>query len=143
MANREEMSGRWNEISGRLKERWGQLTDNDLQRAKGSTDQLVGVVQQKTGAARKEIEEFIDGLFDNGMLEKASQSVQHYGERAQQMASDAGEYMRDQGRRMSQHSGDFSAKLSQTVRDRPTQSLAIVFGLGVVAGAVFFLGRNR
>ena len=56
MSNRQQIMGHWNEVKGRLKEHWGELTDDDLQQAEGSTDQLVGVVQQKTGAARSEVE---------------------------------------------------------------------------------------
>ena len=36
MVKREEIQGRWNEVKGRLKEHWGQLTDDELQQAKGS-----------------------------------------------------------------------------------------------------------
>ena len=143
MANREQIRGHWNEITGRLKEHWGQLTDDDLQRAEGSADQLVGVVQQKTGAGRSEIEDFIDSLFNRGLGDRAAETVQQYSDTAQQMAADASDYVKEQARRVAAQAGDYPAKVVDTVRARPAESLAIVFGLGVAAGALLFLGRKR
>jgi len=50
--NQQTLEGNWNEIKGKLHERWGQLTQDDLQRARGDVDQLVGLIQRKTGEAR-------------------------------------------------------------------------------------------
>ncbi len=143
MANREQIRGNWNEIAGRLKEHWGQLTDDDLQRAKGSADQLVGVVQQKTGAARSEVEQFINGLFNSGFGERAADTASQYLDSAQQMAAEASEYARDRAHRIAAQSSDYSARLVNTVRERPTESLAIMFGLGIAAGALLFFTRKR
>ncbi len=143
MANREELRGHWNEITGRLKEHWGQLTDDDLRRAEGSTDQLIGVVQQKTGAARSEVEDFIESLLSSGLGDRAMETVHHYSDAAQQMAAEASEYAKERARRFAEQSGDYKAKLVDTVRSRPAESMAIVFGLGIAAGAFLFLGRKR
>ncbi|TWU25126.1 hypothetical protein Pla52o_14240 [Novipirellula galeiformis] len=143
MANREQIRGHWNEVKGRLKEHWAQLTDDDLRRAEGSTDRLVGVVQQKTGATRNEVEKFIDSLFGASMGDQAAQKVQQYSDAAQQMASDAGQYARDQAKRFAAQSGDLSATVNETVRKRPGESLAIAFGLGIAAGAILFMGRKK
>jgi uncharacterized protein YjbJ (UPF0337 family) len=50
------MKGKWNEFKGKAKERWGELTDDDLDRVEGRRDQLVGLVQQKYGRSREEAE---------------------------------------------------------------------------------------
>ncbi len=144
MANREQIKGHWNEVKGRLKEHWGQLTDDDLRRAEGSTDQLVGVVQQKTGATKSEIEKFIDTVLGSGSLgEQAAETVQQYADAAQTAASDAAQYARDNYKRLAAQSGDYGAKVADTVRSRPGESIAIAFGLGIAAGALFFLGRKK
>jgi uncharacterized protein YjbJ (UPF0337 family) len=44
------------QIRGRVKERWGWLTDDDLDRIEGKRDQLLGVVQKRYGVARDEAE---------------------------------------------------------------------------------------
>ncbi len=78
MANRDQLRGQWNEVKGRLKENWGQLTDDDLSRAEGSADRLVGVVQQKTGAAKNEIEAFLDSVLSGKFSEHASETASQY-----------------------------------------------------------------
>lgn len=143
MPNRDQLKGHWNEVTGRLKEHWGQLTDDDLSRAEGNADQLIGLVQQKTGATRNEIEKFIDGLLNGSAGERASEAVQHYASAAQGMADEATRYAREQARRFSEQSGDYTARVAETVRARPAESIAIAFGLGIAAGALFFLGRKR
>lgn len=48
--------GKWNEIKGKVKEQWGDLTDDDLDRIEGQRDQLIGAIQQRYGKAREEAE---------------------------------------------------------------------------------------
>lgn len=143
MANRDEIKGHWNEVKGRLKEHWGQLTDDDLRRAEGSTDRLVGVVQQKTGATKNEVEKFLDSVLSGSFGEQAAETVQQYADAAQAAAADAAAYARQKYERIASQSGDYGAKLADTVRTRPGESLAIAFGLGIAAGALFFFGRKR
>ena len=60
------LKGNWNQVKGMLKERYGQLTDNDLAVAEGRLDQLLGRIQEKTGKTteqlKEEIEEFTSKL---------------------------------------------------------------------------------
>ena len=49
-------------VSGQVKEKWGNLTDDDLQIQGGNVDQVVGKIQQKTGETREAIEEFLNNL---------------------------------------------------------------------------------
>ncbi len=50
------IQGKWKEVKGQAKEKWGKLTDDDLDRIEGQRDQLVGRVQQKYGVAKDEAE---------------------------------------------------------------------------------------
>ncbi len=54
------IEGNWKEWQGAAREKWGELTDNELQEAKGEREQLVGLVQQKYGYAREEAEKQVD-----------------------------------------------------------------------------------
>jgi uncharacterized protein YjbJ (UPF0337 family) len=51
-----ELKGDWNIVKGKLKQKYGQLTDNDLQYAKGQETELVGRIQKRTGQTKEEIE---------------------------------------------------------------------------------------
>jgi uncharacterized protein YjbJ (UPF0337 family) len=60
MSNRDVWEGRWKQVRGKVKETWGTLTDDDLDKAEGNRDQLIGKIQEKTGQARQDIERQID-----------------------------------------------------------------------------------
>ena len=55
--NRDIFDGKWMQIQGVVKQRWGDLTDNDLQKVQGRYDQFVGLLQEKYGHSRKTAEE--------------------------------------------------------------------------------------
>ncbi|TWU08435.1 CsbD family protein [Stieleria varia] len=143
MVTRQEIAGKWNEVKGRLKEHWAELTDEDFRNVQGSAERLVGVVQQKTGARKSEIESFIDGIFSGNVAERASEAVGHYADSAQQVASDAADYARKNYRKFAASTDEYSQRVSETVRSRPVESLAIAFGVGIAAGALLFFGRKR
>ena len=54
--NWEQIAGNWKQAKGTVKEKWGQLTDDDLTMIAGKRDQLVGRVQERYGIAKEEAE---------------------------------------------------------------------------------------
>lgn len=58
--NKLEMKGNWNIIKAKLKQKWADLTDDDLQYAEGKQEEMLGRIQKRTGATREAIEEEID-----------------------------------------------------------------------------------
>lgn len=54
--NRDQVEGQWKQYKGKVKEKWGKLTDDDLDVIEGKRDQLVGKVQERYGIAREEAE---------------------------------------------------------------------------------------
>ncbi len=59
-ATTDKMKGNWNLIKGKLKQEYGDLTDDDLTYTEGKEDELIGRIQKKTGKAKDEIKKFID-----------------------------------------------------------------------------------
>ena len=57
-----EMKGGWNELKGKIKQAYGDLTDDDLVREEGKDDELLGKLQQKTGKGREELVKWINDL---------------------------------------------------------------------------------
>jgi uncharacterized protein YjbJ (UPF0337 family) len=55
-ASRQKWEGRWDQLVGKVKKIWGNVTDDDLLRVKGDYEQLVGVIKERTGKAQEEIE---------------------------------------------------------------------------------------
>ncbi len=60
--NELKIKGRWNEIKGNLKQKYGNLTDDDLAFAEGKEDELLGRLQQKTGKTKEQLIEEINKL---------------------------------------------------------------------------------
>lgn len=54
--NNEKIQGNWNIVKGKVKEQWGKLTDDDIDRVGGQFDQLVGEIQKRYGITREEAE---------------------------------------------------------------------------------------
>jgi uncharacterized protein YjbJ (UPF0337 family) len=52
--NNDQFRGQWKQIKGKLKERWGKLTDDDLDVIAGRRDQLLGRIQERHGIAKQE-----------------------------------------------------------------------------------------
>jgi uncharacterized protein YjbJ (UPF0337 family) len=55
-ATKQKWEGRWDQLKGRVKTIWGDITDDDLKRVEGNYDRMVGMLEEKTGKAREEIE---------------------------------------------------------------------------------------
>ena len=57
-----QFKGSWNEVKGKLKQKYGQLTDNDLAFAQGKDDELLGRLQQKLGKSKEDLRREIESL---------------------------------------------------------------------------------
>ncbi|MFT6089580.1 CsbD family protein [Sulfitobacter sp.] len=60
--NWDTVKGNWKQMTGKIKEEWGDLTDDDLTEAAGERDQLVGKIQAKYGIAKEEAEKQVDNF---------------------------------------------------------------------------------
>jgi uncharacterized protein YjbJ (UPF0337 family) len=57
-----QLKGSWNEVKGKLKQKYGQLTDDDLKFAEGKDDELLGRLQQKLGKTKEDLRKEIKSL---------------------------------------------------------------------------------
>lgn len=57
-----EIKGRWNELKGKVKQAYADLTDDDLTYAEGQEEELLGKLQTKTGKKREELVTWINKL---------------------------------------------------------------------------------
>jgi uncharacterized protein YjbJ (UPF0337 family) len=132
--NQQTLEGNWNEIKGRIHEKWGEVTKDELQRARGNFDQLVGVIQRKTGEAREQIEQFLDELTSGGAgaVGRVAERVRDYAAQAAGSVGDVTERAREAVR------GGFH-QTERMVQQRPMESMAVGFGAGLITGVVIGL----
>jgi len=62
MMNKQEFLGNWNETKGKLKQKFADLTDDDLLLVEGKQDELLGRLQKKMGKTKEEVEDLISKL---------------------------------------------------------------------------------
>lgn len=131
MVNQQTLQGNWNEIKGKLRSKWGQLTNDDVQSFNGNVDQLVGLIQRKTGEARSSIETYLEELTSNGSsgIAQATEAVRGY-------ATQAAERMQDTTRHAQESLRHGYEEAEHMIRERPVESLAVCFGAGVLVGVV-------
>jgi len=58
--NTDTLRGKWKQLKGKARQKWGKLTDDDLDRISGSRDELIGVLRERYGKSREEIEKEVD-----------------------------------------------------------------------------------
>jgi uncharacterized protein YjbJ (UPF0337 family) len=62
MSTKLEIKGNWNEIKGKLKQKYGQLTDDDLTFSQGKDEELLGRLQKRLGQTKEDIRKTIEAL---------------------------------------------------------------------------------
>jgi uncharacterized protein YjbJ (UPF0337 family) len=114
------LQAQWNELRGRVKERWRQLTDDDLRIPAGNVEHLVDLIQQKTGEGREAIEAFVKDMVSRGssIAAHAAQATGHYAHQAA-------------GRLRERYD-----RAEDAVRSSPARSVAAAFGIGLAAGLI-------
>ena len=127
----EEIQGNWKQLKGKLKERWGELTDNDFAAFGGDAEQLVGIIQQRTGESRAEIENYVEELLAEGSSVTGRVADAAVG--AYQTARDSVASAYD---RVSDSVRDGYAATERTIQEHPGKSLAVAFGVGMISGVI-------
>jgi uncharacterized protein YjbJ (UPF0337 family) len=146
------LQGNWNETKGKVKTKWGRLTDDDLTQVQGQKDRLVGVIQQKYGIAREKAEEQLDEFlssadsFVSRAKETAQDAVGKVKETAHDVVERGREYV-DQGRDYVERNvregrdyvqntsvSDMGRDLRDLIARNPVQSAILGIGLGFLIG---------
>jgi len=58
--NQDILQGKWKQVKGQVKQQWGKLTDNQLDRIEGRSEELVGLVQETYGYSRERAQKEVD-----------------------------------------------------------------------------------
>lgn len=119
----------WNDIRESLKSKWKQLSDNDLRGFKGSADELVQMIQRRTGQARTMIENQLEEVISQGR--SFQKQVGQYVSEAASQAGDACGASYDLAARKLR---DGYTQASEYAVKNPGAAVAILLGSGILAG---------
>lgn len=72
--NSDQLEGKWKQVKGEVREKWGQLTDDDIHVIAGRRDQLIGRIQERYGIAKEEAEREVDAFMKSLNTESARES---------------------------------------------------------------------
>jgi uncharacterized protein YjbJ (UPF0337 family) len=75
--NWDQVEGKWMQYKGKTKEKWGKLTDNDLDMIDGRRQVLIGKIQEHYGVAKEAAEKQADEFVKSLQLEDAEQEKAH------------------------------------------------------------------
>jgi uncharacterized protein YjbJ (UPF0337 family) len=130
-AAEQRLFGHWDSLKGKIKEHWGQITDDELAEVEGQYDQLVGLIQQKTGEARQQIKSIIDDIAEeySGAFDQAKVAAREYAEHANEALHQTAEQLRERAR-------EGYEQAHEVVRRRPAESVAVAFGTGLLVGVI-------
>jgi uncharacterized protein YjbJ (UPF0337 family) len=134
MSTEQQVLGNWNQLKGRIKQQWGQLTDDELQLVEGQFDELVGLIQQKTGQSRQEINQMVSKMNEEagGVMSRAAGTARHY-------VDEAGAKLRGATDQVRERAVERYGQAEDIVRHRPAESMAAAFTAGLLIGVAIGL----
>jgi uncharacterized protein YjbJ (UPF0337 family) len=62
--NRDTLKGQWMQLKGKVRQQWGQLTDDEIDQMQGNAEMLIGRIQERYGRSRDEAEREVDHWLD-------------------------------------------------------------------------------
>lgn len=150
MVNQQTLQGNWNEIQGKLRSKWGQLTNDDLQTAHGNIDQLIGLIQRKTGEARGSVESFLEEATASGAsaFGQAAETAREYAQQAMETVHERSKHAAESFRKGYDKAAESVREgyehAEEMVKQRPAESAAVCFGVGMLVGVILGLAlRSR
>ena len=136
MITKQEISGKWKTVTGAVKEKYGQITDDELSQVEGDTEQLVGLIQQKTGQGREQIEAFL-----HETCEQCESSFSHPSGVASSYAESASDSVREGYEQVARRAREGYEHSAETMAQRPMESVVVALGVGLVTGIAIGLAN--
>jgi uncharacterized protein YjbJ (UPF0337 family) len=121
MIDQATLQGSWNQVRGKLREKWGQLTDDDLTSIGGKRDELLGKLQARYGYSKDRARQEVDRWLDD--IGNASDSLAARAMGAKDSAMEVAD--------------NFSSALHKSVEKNPVATLALTGALAFVLGALW------
>jgi len=127
MTTNQELRGKWQSVIGSVKNRFGQITDDELMQVEGDLEQLSGLIQQKTGQSREAVESFLSDCCDSGSALDQVGAI----------AAGAGESIREGYDQAAEQTRQGYEATVKTLSRHPLESVGVAVCLGVGIGLLF------
>lgn len=118
--NKDIFKGNLNQFKGAIQKKWGEITDQDLEKVKGQKDKLVGLIQEKYGEGKESIEEALENI-----VEKYGSAAQDTISSIIQTKDEAIDYTRQ-----------LSEGLQDEIKRNPLTSVLVGLAVGFVIGKI-------
>lgn len=118
MSNQACIQENWDAIKDKLRGKWKELTEDDLDASKQDLHQLIQTIQRKTGEATESVENFFKQVISNGSAEFLQ----------------VGESIRGEARKANDSMRNTYSEVEEAVRNRPASSIAMGIAIGVLTG---------
>lgn len=142
MMTKEQAQGNWKSIVGAVKEKFGQITGDELTSVEGNLDKLIGLVQRKSGQSREWVEAFLSdasGTTKN-LVQQVSDKTTQYAQQAAETVRENYDHLTDAAQRGYEQLSDAASRgydsTVKAVTNRPLESVAIALGCGVLTGLI-------
>ncbi len=137
MVSSNELMANWSGIIESLRAKFGNFTRDELARVEGNFEELVKLVQRKSGRSKEQIASFVSDC-----CESAGTTYGQVANRASHYADAAGEVIRDNYDRVASEAKKGLNYTAQSVGRRPLESLALAVGSGIIAGVLIGLSMS-
>lgn len=132
---KEELQGSWDQMVGAIQKKYSDISGDELAAVRGNLNQLVGLINRKTGQSREDVERYLNSISAAGSetIHKLADTAGRYATQAQEAVHGGYDRLRE-----TSQEGYMSAR--RAIRHSPMESLAMAFGVGMVAG--LFVGAS-
>jgi uncharacterized protein YjbJ (UPF0337 family) len=129
------VEGDWKQMKGRVKERWGKLTDDDLTAIAGRRDQLEGMIQERYGYARERARNEIEDWY-RSMESNLAEQIELLRSGMQNLSSIVERIAKEQIPRARSRATEALNDAEEAVKRNPLVVVAIALGLGLLIGVL-------
>ncbi len=134
MITKQELSSKWNAMARAVKQKYNQVTDDELDMVDGSVQHLIALLQQKTGQTRQQVEEFMSEV-----CEKHGSTYAQFCDTMVDYADAAAESLRDGYGQVSRRVQRGYEQSVDTMSSRPVISAGAALGVGLIVGVAIGL----
>ena len=142
MSNAQTANGDWVQVKGKIQKQYPGVSSEELDSFVGQRDHLIAMIQEKTGIAKEEIGKYLGSISESAteFSRHASETARQYRDIAAERGAEAAANLKESADKVAGQISDQAQagyiQAQRAVREKPAESLAVCFGVGVLVGVV-------